>query len=118
MTDPLQHLWQSLQLRLFPMLEEELGPLSDKDRLFVQVVSLLDLGKFMSVYQWKKVGCPPRSRLWLLHAFVAMQVYQFGNREALVQALRGCPLLRRLCGWDSVAEVPSLSTFCRAFAQF
>ena len=51
MTDPLQHLWQSLQLRLFPMLEEELGPLSDKDRLFVQVVSLLDLGKFMSVYQ-------------------------------------------------------------------
>jgi len=46
MTNPLQNLWQSLQLRLFPMLEEELGPLCDKDRLFVQVVSLLDLGQF------------------------------------------------------------------------
>jgi len=72
----------------------------------------------MSAYEWKRVGCPPHSRSWLLHAFVAMQVYQFQTRELLVEAVRGRPLLRRLCGWDSVAEIPSLSTFCRAFAQF
>jgi IS5 family transposase len=54
----------------------------------------------------------------MLHAFIAKEVYQFPNREALVDALKARPTLRRLCGWESIDEVPSLSTFCRAFQQF
>jgi IS5 family transposase len=100
------------------MLAEEFGELGQKDELFVKVVSLLEFKGVLARYEWKGVGCPPHERTWLLYAFLAMQIYQFPNREALYEAICGRPTLRRLCGWDSVAEVPSLSTFCRAFAQF
>jgi len=52
-------------------------------------------------------------RTWLLHAFIAKEVYQFATHEALYDALRARPTLRRLCGWENVDQVPSLSTFCR-----
>jgi DDE family transposase/transposase-like protein DUF772 len=118
MADLLEGLWRPIQRQLLPMLEEELGELGDKDRLFVQVAALLDLGHLLVRYDWKGIGCPPHARAWLLHAFMAKEVYQFPTREALVEAIRARPMLRRLCGWESVAEVPSASTFCRAFAQF
>lgn len=111
-------LWQHLQRQLFPLLVEELGELGDKDHQFVQVVSLLPLGPFLPRYQWKGVGCKPHERVWMMHAFIAEKVYQLPNREALVDALKARPTLRRLCGWESAAEIPSLPTFCRAFAQF
>ena len=40
-------IWNTVQKKLFPWLEQELDPLSDKEREFVQVVSLLDLGSHM-----------------------------------------------------------------------
>jgi hypothetical protein len=114
----LQDIWQHLQRQLFPALLEEVGELGDKDRQLVQVVSLLPLGGFMSRYDWCGIGCPPHERTWLLHACIAKEVYQFSNREALYDAIKARPTLRRLCGWERLQDVPSLSTFCRAFAQF
>ena len=113
MANALQDIWQHLQRRLFPVLLEEVGELGEKDQKFIQVVSLLPLGPFMSRYDWCGIGCPPHERTWLLHAFIAKEVYQFATREALVDALKARPTLRRLCGWETVDEVPSLSTFCR-----
>jgi hypothetical protein len=114
----LQDIWQHLQRQLFPVLVEEIGELGEKDRQFVEVVALLPLGPFLPRYDWKGIGCPPHARVWLLHAFIAKEVYQFPTREALVDALKARPSLRRLCGWERAEDVPSLSTFCRAFAQF
>ena len=110
--------WQHLQRQLFPLLVEEVGDLGEKDRPFVQVVSLLPLGPLLPRYDWKGVGCKPHVRVWLLHACLAKEVYQFPTREALIDALHARPILRRLCGWESAAQIPSASTFCRAFAQF
>jgi len=118
MSTLMQQLWAPIQRQLFPMLEEEWGELGDKDRLFVKIIALLKLERFVRRYEWKGTGCPPHERLWLLHAFVALQVYQFATREAFIECLKGRPTLRRLCGWESVDEVPSVSTFCRAFNQF
>ena len=118
MATVLHDLWQHLQRQLFPTLLAEVGELGEKDRQFVQVVALLPLGPLIARYDWCGMGCPPHERTWLLHAFIAKEVYQFGTREALVDALKARPTLRRLCGWESVSELPSLSTFCRAFAQF
>lgn len=118
MLTPLHSLWQHLQRNLFPLLVEELGELGEKDHQFVQVVSLLPLGPLLPRYDWKGLGCPPHARVWMIHAFIAKEVYQFATREALLDALRARPTLRRLCGWESAAEIPSVSTFCRAFAQF
>lgn len=118
MATALDDIWQHLQRQLFPLLLDEVGDLGEKDRRFVEVVSLLPLGPLLSRYDWCGIGCPPHERAWLVHAFIAKEVYQFPTREALVDALRARPTLRRLCGWESADDIPSLSTFCRAFAQF
>lgn len=111
-------LFHHLQRQLFPALEEELGPLTALDQQFCEVVSLTALGRFTVGYEWCGNGCPPCSRLWLAHAFIAKHVYQFPTTGALIEALRTRPTLRRLCGWDSVGEIPSEATFSRALAQF
>ena len=36
----------------------------------------------------------------------------------MIEYLQGCPSLRRLCGFESAWQVPSKSTFSRAFTQF
>ena len=118
MADCTERPWRPIQRQLLPMLEDELGELGDKDRLFVRVAGLLKVGPFLSRYEWSGIGCPPHERVCIFHALMAKEVYQFPNRQALVEGILARPTLRRLCGWESVDEVPSLSTFCRAFAQF
>lgn len=36
----------------------------------------------------------------------------------LIEYLKGSKNLRRLCGWETRGDVPSESTFCRAFAEY
>ncbi|MDD2710803.1 MAG: transposase [Verrucomicrobiae bacterium] len=108
----------AIQRQLFPMLEEEIGPLSDKERRFVQIVELAHPERFMSPFQWALLGRKPEDRLPLAKAFIAKSVWNFSTTRALLDYLQNCPSLRRLCGWDSVAVIPSESTFSRAFADF
>ena len=114
----LHDLWRHLQRQLFPVLTEELGELGEKDRQFVQVVALLPLGRWIHRYDWSGWGRPPHERIWMLHGFIAKAVYQFPTTEALIDALGARSTLRRLCGWESVADLPHAATFSRAFAQF
>lgn len=107
-----------LQRQLFPLCEEELGPLSALDRQFSEVLVLSDLGRFTRPYEWCGNGAPPHARVWLMHAFLAKSVYQFPTTAALLEALGSRPVLRRLCGWESAGEIPSEPTFSRAFATF
>jgi len=111
-------IFHGLQRQLFPSLEQEIGPLSALDQQFCEVISLTQLGRFTGVYEWCGEGRPPCSRLWLAHAFIAKHVYQFPTTGALIDALKTRPTLRRLCGWDSVSEIPSEPTFSRAFGEF
>ena len=107
-----------VQRQLFPVLEEELGALSELDRQFCAVISLTNLGRFTQPYEWCGNGAPPHARVWLAHAFIAKSVYQFPTTAALLDALRSRPMLRRLCGWERAGELPSAPTFSRAFAAF
>lgn len=74
--------------------------------------------KFMAKYEWTGNGCPPSSRLSLFKAFVAKALWNFPTTSALLDAMRRGSSLRRLCGWETLAEIPSEATFSRAFAQF
>jgi hypothetical protein len=114
----LHDLWQHLQRQLFPLLLDEVGPLGEKDHQFVQVVSLLPLGRLLDRYDWSGIGRPPHERIWILHAFIAKAVYGLATTIALIEWLKVNVTLRRLCGWESAGDVPSESTFSRAFAQF
>jgi len=114
----LGELWSTIQKWLFPLLEDELGELDDKHKEFVAVCETCAPGAQMTPYRWIGYGCPPKSRLALFKAFVAKALWDFPTTRALLDAMRHRPTLRRLCGWETLAEVPSEATFSRAFAAF
>lgn len=107
-----------IQRQLFPMLEEEIGPLSDQEQRFVQVLGLCHAERFMAPFRWKLIGAKPKDRLPLAHAFIVKSVWKFTTTRALLDYLKKCPSLRRLCGWETVSAIPSEATFSRAFAAF
>ena len=111
-------LWNTIQSWLFPALEDELGELDEKHRLFVAVCETCAPGARMGAYEWLGNGCPPKSRLSLFKAFVAKALWDFPTTSALLDAVRSRPALRRLCGWEALSEVPSEATFSRAFGAF
>ncbi len=111
-------IWHTTQARLFPWLEERLEPLSNKEQQFVQVVSLMDLNKHMREYRWIGIGRKREDRVSIAKAFVAKAVYNFETTKVLIEYLCGCKNLRRLCGWETRGDIPSESTFSRAFAEY
>jgi len=111
-------LWNSIQSWLFPMLEDELGELDEQHREFVAVCEFCDPQSHMDAYRWLGNGCPPNSRLAMCKAFIAKAVWDFPTTRDLIDAVRHRPTLRRLCGWEMLAKVPSESTFSRAFTAF
>jgi hypothetical protein len=63
-------------------------------------------------------GRPLSDRRSLASAFFAKAVYNLPSTRHLIQRLQSDDQLRRLCGWDSAAQVPTEATFSRAFAEF
>ena len=114
----LSQIFNSIQHSLFPWLEEALDPLSEKEQRFVQVVSLMNLEIHMKHYRWKGKGRKRKNRISMAKAFVAKSIYNFETTDILIDYLKGCKNIRRLCGWENPWQVPSKSTFSRAFVQF
>jgi hypothetical protein len=115
---PLFDIWHSIQHTLFPWLESELDPLTEKQQEFIRVIELAEVQKHMSPYRWQGVGRKRDDRLAILEAFVAKAVYNFPTTKMLIAYLHDSKNLRRLCGWESKGDIPSESTFSRAFEEF
>jgi len=114
----LSGVFNSIQKWLLPVLEDELGELTEKQKEFIRVVEAIDLVKYLGAFQWKGLGRKRSSRLSLLKAFVAKSVFGYQNTKIMIENLNGNPTIRRLCGWESKCEVPSEATFSRAFSEF
>ena len=117
LSEQLTQFSQLLQRELFPLLEAAVGPLSKPGQLLVAVVSMVPLARWVS-QQRAGTGRPACDRLCLATAFFAKAVYNLPSTRHLIERLRSDRQLRRLCGWDSAAEVPTEATFSRAFAEF
>lgn len=112
------NIFHSIESSLFPWLEEELDSLSEKEQQFVRVVSLINLEKNMTQYCWYGRGRKRKDRISIAKAFIAKSIYNLDTTDILIEYLRGCKNLRRLCGWEYGRSVPSRSTFSRAFSEF
>jgi len=110
--------WNNIQSQLFPRFEQELDPLTEKEREFVQIVTLLDLPSHMKSYRWQGFGRRRKNRLAMAKAFVAKSIYKIETTDMLIVYLKDCKNIRRLCGWEQAFQVPSSPTFSRAFAEF
>ena len=109
--------WNHIQANLFPWLTEELGPLTDTHK---QVITTLELVRIETLMRdWPGLpGRPLRDRAALARAFVAKAVMGLPTTSMLIERLAVDKRLRRLCGWEWPGQVPSESTFSRAFAEF
>ena len=106
-----------LQSELFPVLNEELGELSEPAKRLIATLEMIPLARFVpSGRGW--VGRPPNDRLAIASAFVAKAVYGFSLTRQLLNALASDAQLRRICGWKQAWQVPHESCFSRAFAEF
>jgi len=84
---PLFDIWHSIQHTLFPWLENELDPLTEKQQEFIRVIELAEVQKHMSPYRWQGVGRKRDDRLAILEAFVAKSVYNFPTTKMLIAYL-------------------------------
>jgi len=109
--------WGRIQGFLFPMLREEVGPLTPQHERLAMVLDLARIEDF--VRMWPGLpGRPQDDRHGLARAFVAKAVLNLATTSGLIERLAVDATLRRLCGWECRGEVPSESTFSRAFAGF
>lgn len=115
--DGLSSYWRKFQGELFPFLEETVGFLTGPHQVLVTVVDMTRLEAF--VPHWHGLpGRPLAERAALARAFVAKAVLSLPTTRMLIERIEVDKTLRRLCGWSRPSEVPSESTFSRAFAEF
>ena len=106
---------QLCQLDLFPVLEEQTGPLTPQNKLLTEVLALAQLHRFIHK-QWR--GRPSEDRRALIAAFLAKSIHNLSTTRQLIDRLKVDPQLREICGWLNAKAIPSESTFSRAFADF
>lgn len=115
--EKLSQFWAGIQTRLFPLLEEECGELTKKHRQLVAVLELIRIESFIPPnLGWP--GRPPKDRRAIARGFVAKAIYNFTETRQLLDRLRTDVVIRRICGWERKKDIPSESTFSRAFAEF
>lgn len=115
--ETLTNTWDHIQGFLFPMLREEVGPLTAQHERLIIVLDVARIEAF--VQMWPGLpGRPLEDRHALARAFVAKAVLDLPTTSGLIERLAVDAVLRRLCGFERASEVPSESTFSRAFADF
>src|SRR5271155_1540915 len=113
---PIRQYWQLCQQRLFPLLEERLGPLSENYRRLA--AALAWLGDAGIAAPSKRRGRRSHDRLPILRALLAKSFLNLVSTRQLLEQLRHDAALRQLCGWNSYQQVPSESVFSRVFAAW
>jgi hypothetical protein len=113
-------LMETVQQSLFPYLDECLPtPLTDPEKKLVKVLELAQIEKYVPISasrQW--LGRPIKEREALARAFIAKAVLRYQHTRSLRYELLSTPNLRMICGFSKRQDVPSESTFSRAFAEY
>ncbi len=119
--DKISWLMGRVQQSLFPHLNQCLKtPLTSQEERLVSILEIIQVEqhvpKIVSRYRWP--GRTPRDRQSLARAFVAKALYRHPTTSDLIRALHSAENLRRICGFVTSGNIPSESTFSRAFAEF
>ena len=114
----LSTIWAQIQRVLLPVVEEEIGPLTARQQALVALLEVIRIEDFVPPPPRGWRGRPDMDRRPLARAFVAKAAWNLSLTRDLLDQLQGSAALRRICGWERRGEVPSESTFSRAFAEF
>ena len=109
-----------VQRSLFPHLDECLEvPLTEQEKHLVSILEIVQVEKYVpkrAFNQW--VGRKLKEREALARSFVAKLLYRLPTTRDLIRALRSNPNLRMIAGFQTIGDIPSESTFSRAFGEF
>jgi hypothetical protein len=110
----------TVQQSLFPYLDESLpDPLTEPEKRLVKILELVQIEKYVPVRRCRQwLGRPIKEREAIARAFVAKALLRYQHTSSLRNALLSSQNLRILCGFSKRQEVPSESTFSRAFAEY
>ncbi len=112
----LSNIWYRFQSYLFPFMEEVVGPLTKKQQKLLEALDVLQIERH--IRYTVGLGRPLADRCAIARAFVAKAVYNMATTELLLERLESDVQLRRICGWEKLHDLPSQSTFSRAFSEF
>lgn len=110
--------WIRYQPSLFKDVEDKYGSPTDKHREIILALDVIGLDRFLHDGPSYSVGRPRQSRLAIARALVAKSALNLSTTKGLIERLKVDAVLRRICGFASVREVPAASTFSEAFAEF
>jgi transposase len=110
--------WHRIQATLLPFLREGLDPITEKQEQLISILELVRVEDFVKSTGGGWPGRPPSDRQALARAFVAKAFFNMTTTDELIERLRGCRNLRRICGFERASEIPDASTFSRAFSEF
>ena len=110
----------SVQRSLYPQLDDYLDvPLTDQEKHLVSILEIVQVEKHIpksAFNQW--LGRKLEEREALARSFVAKLLYKYPTTRDLIKALHSAPNLRKITGFETVGDIPSESTFSRAFGEF
>jgi hypothetical protein len=120
LTDKISWLMGRVQRSLFPHLDECFDTLlTEQEQRLVTMLEIVQVERYVSKKSTtQRLGRKLLVREALARAFVAKAVYRLPTTSDLIRAIRATSNLRRICGFIAMGEIPSESTFSRAFTEF
>lgn len=107
-----------MQRQLFPCVEECCAtPLTEQEKHLVAILEIIKIESHIGINR-RCMGRPPAERRAIARCFVAKAVFRYPYTRNLIHELRGRPNLRLICGFQRQNDIPSESTFSRAFGEF
>jgi len=119
--DKISWLMGRVQRSLFPHLNQCLPTaLTDQEERLVSILEIIQIERYVPKYiaNFRYPGRKPLDRQVLARAFVAKAYYRLATTSDLRRTLLAAVNLRRICGFVTVDDIPSDSTFSRAFNEF
>lgn len=113
-------LMDTIQQNLFPHLDECLPiPLTEQEQRVVKIIELVKVERHIQNHsncRW--IGRPLKEREAIARSFVVKAILNLRHTCSLRNQLMSSHNLRLICGFATRNNVPSESTFSRAFAEF
>ena len=109
-----------VQRSLFPHLDACLDTvLTKQEQRLVTILEVVQVERYVPrSATTQRLGRKLLERESMARAFVAKVVYRIPTTSDLIRALKAASNLRSICGFMALGDIPSESTFSRAFAEF
>lgn len=121
LTEKISWLMGRVQRSLFPHLNQCFKtPLTEQEEHLVSILEIVQIERHVppNVTRYRWPGRKPLDRRAMARAFVAKALYRYPTTSDLIRALESAENLRRICGFVRFGDIPSESTFSRAFTGF